>query len=165
MRESPNLGTLINNYVLSAIHLGEFFHYQIQQHGEDAFFSIDSQSIHHGLDELIEYYRNNDSNLCMRLNKFVKKSPPPTKYCRLGKANLLHRATKFNNKEVVKQILDSIYKNLDAKDENGMTAVHLAAVNKVDTEIMKMLIDKGAAVLTRDSVGNTPLHVSIIFET
>lgn len=141
----------------------EFFHYQIQQHGDDAFFSIDSTSIHHGMDELIEYYRNNDSNLCTRLEKFVKKGPPPTKFCRFGKANLLHRATKFNNLQIVKEILSTPYVGLDSKDENGMTAVHLAPINKVNPEIMKVLIEKGAALLSHDSVGNTALHVRMHF--
>jgi len=156
VRESTNL---VNNYVLSVICQDDFYHYQIQQHGNDAFFSIDSKDIHHGLDELIEYYKSHSSNLCTKLDKFVKKGPPPTQFCRLGKANLLHRATKHNNLEVVKQILTTTY-SLDSKDENGMTAIHLAAYNKVSPEILKMLIDKGAAVMCRDSIGNTALHVS-----
>jgi hypothetical protein len=156
VRESTNL---VNNYVLSVIYQDEFYHYQIQQHGNDAFFSIDSKDIYHGLDELIEYYKSHSSNLCTKLDKFVKKGPPPTQFCRLGKANLLHRATKHNNLEVVKQILTTHY-SLDAKDEHGMTAIHLAAYNKVSPEILKMLIDKGATVMCRDSIGNTALHVS-----
>ena len=48
--------TLPNSYVLSVLFNNEFYHYQIQQHGEDAFFSIDSQCIQHGLDYLIEFY-------------------------------------------------------------------------------------------------------------
>jgi tyrosine-protein kinase shark len=160
VRESS---TLLNNYVLSVIYREEFYHYQIQQHGEDAFFSIDSTSIHHGLDDMIEHYRHFDSNLCVKLEKFVKKNSPPTKYCRLGKANLLHRATKHNNLNVVKELLTSSFRNLDAKDELGMTAVHLASVNNVNPEIMKLLIDKGAQVQCRDSEGNTSLHVKQFF--
>lgn len=136
----------------------EFYHYQIQKHGDDSFFSIDSQLIHHGLDGLIEYYKHADSNLCTRLQRFSKKGPPPTKFCKLGKANLLHRATKHNNLNVVKEILTTSYRNLDAKDENGMTAVHLAAIHKVNPEIMKLLIENGSAVSSRDSLGHTALH-------
>ncbi|KAG5673715.1 hypothetical protein PVAND_003736 [Polypedilum vanderplanki] len=113
---------------------------------------------------LIEYYKHNESNLCTKLGKFVKKGPPPLKYCKLGKANLLHRATKHNNLNVVKEILSTSYRNLDAKDENGMTAVHLAAINKVSAEIMKLLIENGSALASRDSVGNTPLHYACKFE-
>lgn len=152
--------TLPNSYVLSVIYNNEFYHYQIQQHGEDAFFSIDSQCIQHGLDFLIEFYRKESSNLCTKLEKYVRGSLPPTNLCRSGKANLLHRATKANNLNVVSEILTSSYRSFDAKDEQGMSAVHIAAIHKVNPEIMKLLIEKGAAVMSRDSDGNTPMHVS-----
>lgn len=152
--------TLPNSYVLSVFYNNDFCHYQIQQHGEDSFFSIDSQCIQHGLDYLIDFYRREPS-LCTKLDQFVKKSPPPTNLCRSGKANLLHRATKANNSNVVKEILTTSYRNFDAKDENGMTAIHIAAINKVNPDILKLLIEKGAAVNSRDSKGNTAMHVSI----
>ncbi len=157
VRESLSLP---NSYVLSVIFNQEFYHYQIQQHGEDAFFSIDSQCVHHGLDFLIDHYRRESSNLCSKLDHFAKKSLPPTNLCRSGKANLLHRATKANNLNVVKEILTTSYRNFDAKDENGMTAMHIAAINKVNPEILKLLIEKGAAINSRDSKGNTAMHVS-----
>lgn len=91
----------------------------------------------------------------------MRKSLPPTNVCRSGKANLLHRATKANNLNVVKEILTSSYRSFDAKDELGMSAVHIAAIYKVNPEIMKLLIEKGAAVMSRDSEGNTPMHVSV----
>jgi tyrosine-protein kinase len=139
----------------------QFWHYQIQQHGEDAFFSIDGQlPIHHGLEDLIDYYRSsNNTNLCTKLKNFVKKSPPPVEARRHGKHNLLHRATKHNHLDVVKEMLKTSYRNLDAKDEFGMTAVHLACKNRVNPEIMKLLVERGATLTSRDSSGNTPLHV------
>jgi tyrosine-protein kinase shark len=139
----------------------QFWHYQIQKHGEDAFFSIDGQlPIHHGLEDLIDYYRSNSTNLCTKLKNFVKKLPPPIEARRHGKHNLLHRATKHNHLDVVKEMLKTSYRSLDAKDEFGMTAVHLACKNKVNPEIMKLLIERGATLTSRDSSGNTPLHVS-----
>jgi tyrosine-protein kinase len=176
--------------VVSVIYRGEFYHYQIQRHGDDSFFSIDAQYIHHGLDgekilnsiimkflthtmlntndliflDLIEYYKHTESSLCSKLDRFVKKGPPPLKYCKLGKANLLHRATKHNNLNVVKEILSTSYRNLDAKDENGMSAVHLAAMNRVSPEILKLLIENGSAVASRDSTGNTALHYACRFQ-
>lgn len=149
--------------MLSVIFNQEFYHYQIQQHGEDAFFSIDSQCIQHGLDFLIDHYRREKTNLCTKLDNFVRKSFPPANLCRSGRANLLHRATKANNLNIVKEILTTSYRNFDAKDENGMTAVHIAAMNKVNPEILKILIEKGATVNGRDSKGNTAMHVSQIF--
>lgn len=157
VRESSSAA---NNYVLSVYYDTQFWHYQIQQHGEDAFFSIDGQlPIHHGLEDLIEYYRSNHTNLCTKLKNFVKKHPPPVESRRHGKHNLLHRATKHNHLDVVKEMLKTSYRNLDAKDEFGMTAVHLACKNRVNPEIMKLLIERGATLTSRDSSGNTPLHV------
>lgn len=156
VRESSSAA---NNYVLSVYYDTQFWHYQIQQHGEDSFFSIDGQQPIHGLEDLIDYYRSNKTNLCTKLKNFVKKLPPPVETRRHGKHNLLHRATKHNHLDVVKEMLKTTYRNLDAKDEFGMTAVHLACKNRVNPEIMKLLIERGATLTSRDSSGNTPLHV------
>lgn len=157
VRESSSVA---NNYVLSVFYDSQFWHYQIQKHGEDAFFSIDGQMpIHHGLEDLIEHYRHNSTNLCTKLKNFVKKHPPPIEARKHGKQNLLHRATKADNLEIVKEVLKSSYRNLDAKDEFGMTAIHLACKHRVNPEIMKLLIERGATLTSRDSSGNTPLHV------
>jgi tyrosine-protein kinase shark len=138
----------------------EVKHFQIQQHGQDAFFSIDGQQPIHGLECLIEYYRINPIESWTRLKNYVKKDPPPINTRRHGVSNLLHRATKHNQLTVVKEMLKMSYRNLDAKDENGMTAVHLSCKHSVSPEILQLLIDRGANVATRDSYGNTPLHVS-----
>lgn len=163
VRESSSAA---NNYVLSVYYDTQFWHYQVQQHGEDAFFSIDGQlPIHHGLDDLIDYYRSTKTNLCTKLKNFVKKLPPPVESRRHGKQNLLHRATKHDRLVVVKEMMKTTHRNLDAKDEFGMTAVHLACKNRVNPEIMKLLIERGATLTSRDSSGNTPLHVSPIIES
>lgn len=133
---------------------------KFNQHGEDAFFSVNGQNIHHGLDDLIEFYRKSNTNLCTKLSNFVKKLPPPIETRKHGKKNLLHRAVTASNLDVVKEMLKTPERNLDAKDEHGMTACHLACKNKVNPEIMKLLIDRGANLNTRDKFGNTPLHVS-----
>lgn len=159
VRESSSVA---NNYVLSVYFDTQFWHYQIQKHGEDAFFSIDGQHgepIHHGLEDLIDHYRKNSTNLCTKLKNFVKKHPPPIEARRHGKHNLLHRATTHNNLEVIKEMLKTSYRSLDAKNEFGMTAVHLACKNRVNPEIMKLLIERGATLTSRDSSGNTALHV------
>lgn len=157
VRESA---TSENSYVLSVYFDSEFYHYQIQQHSEDSFFSIDGLQPIHGIECLIDHYRKSKSNLCTQLGNFVKKSAPPIAIRRHGTSNLLHRATKKNQLTVVKEMMKTTYRNLDAKDESGMTAVHLACKYRCDLEILKLLIERGAAVSTRDSSGNTPLHVS-----
>lgn len=75
----------------------------------------------------------------------------------LGRTNLLHRATKEGNYIVVSELVKSGYK-LEAKNQDGQTAVHLASQVGQD-DILKKLIDNGANVNCRDTNGNTPLHV------
>jgi tyrosine-protein kinase shark len=108
---------------------------------------------------LIEYYSINLIDSWTRLKDYVKKDCPPIITRRHGISNLLHRATKHNQLTVVNEMLKMSYRNLDAKDEHGMTAVHLSCKHRVSPEILQLLIERGANVSTRDSSGNTPLHV------
>lgn len=50
--------------------------------------------------------------------------------------------------------------NIDAKNQDGQAAVHLASLlDEHSDEILQRLIEKGANVNCRDKDGNTPLHV------
>ena len=60
----------------------------------------------------------------------------------------------------MKEVLKAGYRNLEARNQEGQTAVHLACkVNRND--ILEKLIASKANVNCRDSEGNTPLHVRI----
>lgn len=73
----------------------------------------------------------------------------------------MHRATKEGNYIVVSELVKCGYK-LEAKNQDGQTAVHLASLlGKGD--ILKKLIENGASVNCRDTMGYTPLHVRILF--
>lgn len=63
------------------------------------------------------------------------------------------------NYTIVSELLKCGYRSLDAKNQLGQTAVHLAAMDGTD-EILKKLIQNKASVNCRDSAGYTPLHVS-----
>lgn len=93
-----------------------------------------------------------------KLTKFLKSEPPPHNSRRNGRTNLLHRATKEGNYIVVSELVKSGYK-LEAKNQDGQTAVHLASFLGKDS-ILKKLIENEATVNCRDTSGNTPLHVS-----
>lgn len=137
-------------------------HYQIRRHGEDAFFSIDDQQPIHGLDTLIQHYQESSHGLVSQLTAMVKCDPPPHNTRSHGRTNLLHRATKEGNLTVVTELLKSGYvRNIDAKNQDGQIAVHLACRYQ-NEEMIKTLLDNGANVNCRDSDGNTPLHVIIM---
>lgn len=136
-------------------------HYQIRRHGEDAFFSIDDQQPIHGLDSLIQHYQEASHGLVSQLTAIVKCDPPPHNTRSHGRTNLLHRATKEGNLTVVTELLKCGYRNIDAKNQDGKIAVHLACLYQ-NEEMIQKLIDSGANVNCRDSDGNTPLHVNIL---
>ncbi|XP_034945799.1 tyrosine-protein kinase Shark [Chelonus insularis] len=155
VRESS---TSIGDYVLSVLYDQEVIHYQIRKHKEDAFFCIeDNTPPLHGLETLIEHYRRDKYGLEVKLGNSCKGDPPPPDTRRHGRTNLLHRATGEGNYTIVSELLKCGYRSLDAKNELGQTAVHLAAKDGTD-DILRKLIDSKASVNCRDSAGYTPLH-------
>ncbi|XP_055903201.1 tyrosine-protein kinase Shark [Eupeodes corollae] len=155
VRES---NTALGDFVLSVLYNGEVCHYQIRRHGEDAFFSIDDKiKIMHGLESLVDYYREAANGLVTKLTQLVKKDLPPNDSRSHGTTNLLHRATQKTNQTVVSELLKCGYRNVDAKNQDGQTAVHLAALYS-NEEILKLLLNANVNVNCMDSAGNTPLH-------
>ncbi len=135
-------------------------HYQIRRHDEDAFFSIDNQQPIHGLDSLIQRYQDGPNGSVFQLLHIVKCDPPPPNTRSHGRTNLLHRATKEGNLTVVTELLKCGYRNIDAKNQDGQIAIHLACRYQ-NEDMIRKLIDSGANVNFRDSDGNMPLHVNI----
>lgn len=162
--ESPEDGLFLvressssaGDYVLSVLHNNEVIHYQIRRHGEDAFFSIDEETIIHGLDTLIEYYHGEGPDVQLSRPPRLQDPPPHTSR-RHGTTNLLHRATREGNYKVVSELLKCQYRSLDAKNEDGQTAVHVASRLGQD-DILKKLIESKANINCRDTAGYTPLH-------
>uniref|UniRef100_A0ABD2XPA8 Tyrosine-protein kinase n=1 Tax=Trichogramma kaykai TaxID=54128 RepID=A0ABD2XPA8_9HYME len=150
-------GTSPGDYVLSVVFNGDVVHYQIRKHGEDAFFSIDDETTIHGLETLIEYYQEDARGLVTKLTKPIKGQAPPHETRRHGNTNLLHRATLQNNYCIVSELVKCGDRNLDAKNQVGQTAVHLAAIDGLK-EILEKLIESNASVNCRDTAGYTPLH-------
>uniref|UniRef100_A0A182WE56 Tyrosine-protein kinase n=1 Tax=Anopheles minimus TaxID=112268 RepID=A0A182WE56_9DIPT len=154
VRESS---TSEGDYVLSVLFKDEVVHYAIRRHGDDAFFSIHDHTPIHGLDSLIEHYQKDKGNLVTRLQVICRSDPPPHDVRSHGTTNLLHRATKESNYTVVSELLKCGYRNIDSKNQDGQTAVHLACLH-ADDKILLKLIERGANINSRDAKGNTPLH-------
>nr|XP_014098252.1 tyrosine-protein kinase Shark isoform X2 [Bactrocera oleae] len=148
----------VGDFVLTLLHQGTVCHYQIRRHGGDAFFSIDDKvKILHGLESLVEFYQMAPSGLPTKLTKFIKKDLPPNDARRHGNTNLLHRATKENNATIVGELLKCGYRNVDAKNQDGQTALHLAAIYS-DQTILKLILGSDVNVNCMDAFGNMPLH-------
>lgn len=143
-------------------------HFPIYQHGDDAFFSFDAQNIIHGLNELIQFYQQNiNAALPVKLGtfSFVPGNNPPIELCKNGKNRLWHRAVTSNNLQVVREIIMSNAPNLDVKDEEGRTVLHLACLNKkIHLEIVRLLIDADVSILLRDSYGKIPFHYAVLHD-
>ncbi|KAF7997213.1 hypothetical protein HCN44_005490 [Aphidius gifuensis] len=154
VRESS---TSTGDYVLSVLFNQNVIHYQIRKHTEDAFFSIEDERTIHGLDTLIEFYQENNHGLEIVLVKPCRGVPPPHDTRRHGRTNLLHRATVQGNYTIVSELLKCGYRSIEAKNQLGQTAVHLAAKSGAD-DILNKLIENKASVNCRDSAGYTPLH-------
>lgn len=165
LKESGEEGTFLvrdsststGDSVLSVLYKNDVIHYQIRKHENDAFFSIDEQTICHGLETLIEYYQQSCHGLVTSLGNPIIKDPPPPDTRRHGRTNLLHRATKEGDTKIVEELLKCGYRSLEAKNQEGQTAVHLAC-QLIEHDILKSLISSGANVNCRDTEGNTPLH-------
>lgn len=158
VRES---NTAAGDFVLTLLYQGEVCHYQIRRHGEDAFFSIeDKVKILHGLDTLVEFYQQAANGLVTQLTKHIRKDPPPNDTRSHGSTNLLHRAVINNNHVVVSELLKCGYRNVDAKNQNGQTAMHLAALHG-DESMLNLLLNAGVSVNCMDTDNYMPLHVSI----
>ncbi|XP_016986006.1 tyrosine-protein kinase Shark isoform X2 [Drosophila rhopaloa] len=158
VRESS---TATGDFVLSLLCQEEVCHYQIRRHGgEDAFFSIDDKvqtKILHGLDTLVDYYQQAANGLPSKLTVPLIRDPPPHNTRSHGVTNLLHRATSKNESKVVFELLKCGYRNFDAKNQDGQTALHLAALNS-DEDILKHLLNAKVQVNSSDSFGCQPLH-------
>lgn len=145
------------DYVLSVLYNESVTHYQIRRHQDDSFFSIFDPTPVHGLDKLIDYYRENQGDLVTTLNKFIKNKPPPSYDTLSGKTNLLHRVISIGNLDLVKEVISDKSRNMETKNELGQTAAHITSISGRD-EIMEMLLKRRINLSCRDTEGYTPLH-------
>ncbi|MFP3033743.1 MAG: ankyrin repeat domain-containing protein [Wolbachia sp.] len=78
----------------------------------------------------------------------------------LNQASLIH-AIKVNKIETVQNFIDKEGVNVNAKDKDGRTPLHVAAEHNNTHEISQLLIEKAANVNAKDKDGKTPLDLAI----
>ena len=117
------------DYVLNCVENSSVVHYQIRRIGSDPLFSIDNGVVIHGLDMLLKHFRDlsqtNQSLIFLR--NHCRNVGPPLDTLRHGTSNLLHRSVASAQHKIVTELLQSEVKlNLEARNERGRTALHIA---------------------------------------
>ena len=64
------------------------------------------------------------------------------------------------NLVIVSELLKTGYRKIDARNNSGQTALHIACI-KGEEEVVRLLLQAGACCMARDQEGFTALHVSI----
>jgi ankyrin repeat protein len=78
------------------------------------------------------------------------------------KVTPLHLAVDNGDYRLVERLLERNYDNIiNARDNFGWTPMHIAALHN-DTDIVQLLIEKGAKVNLKDSEQNTPLTYAVL---
>ena len=123
---------------------------------------VDSGPQQAGIESLIRYYQERaDGLVCVLSNEFIQGQPPPIAIRCVGTTNTLHRASKQGHFEIAQKIFSSEYflhrPDVNAKDSHGSTALHQASYFGYD-DIVRLLLNAGCIVTTRDANGATALH-------
>ena len=153
------------DFVLSVVHNNVVLHYQIMKRKteDDALFSLgEDKKIIQGLDAFIEYYRHGKkTGLQHALGDHVPGSLAPPESRLHGTENLLHRACKMGELTVVSELLSMGYRNIDAKNHDSQTAIHIASYYG-HWELLECLVKHRAKVNITDTEGYSPLGFAAI---
>jgi ankyrin repeat protein len=79
-----------------------------------------------------------------------------------GKYGFIHTAAVGGDTEAVKEFLAAGV-DVNAKDNEGYTALHLAAGKRGSLEVVKLLITEGVNVNVKNNGGATPLHFAAFY--
>jgi serine/threonine protein kinase len=153
-----------DDFSLSMINNDACYHYRIS-HSIDAYYVLDDGPLIHGLDQLIKQYQLNSHGLPCKLNaRFVPKMPLPSSTRLIGYTNPLHSAAAcISEVQKVRLILRSSNRpEVDERDTNGRTALHIAAEYD-NINVVEELIEANAVANIRARSGATPLHTAAEF--
>ncbi|KAF2361846.1 Ankyrin repeat-containing domain [Trinorchestia longiramus] len=164
-----------DNYVISIIMDGCAQHILVHQlYKDDAVYSLaiaEDTPVFHGLDMLIKHYKSHPlkpslsespltgspKTVPYTLKKCCKGSPLPDS-CKLhGTDNALHLAVQKDDVLAVQNLLKSGYRQVDARNKKGQTAIHIACLNGNEL-IIEELLKANAKLKVIDSNGLSPMH-------
>uniref|UniRef100_A0A2C9JF25 Tyrosine-protein kinase n=1 Tax=Biomphalaria glabrata TaxID=6526 RepID=A0A2C9JF25_BIOGL len=145
------------DFSLSFLFESRCYHFYIERDKEGYFF-IEGGPVVHGLEKLIDYYKGSPNRLPCNLSFMCRKDLPPSQVRKNGQTNLLHRAIIEDREDLALKILNHPNcPDVDAKNEEGSTALHDAAFKGMDS-VVTLLLKLKANVKIKDVEGSTPLH-------
>ena len=95
----------------------------------------------------------------IQLNQILSNNPSIVNSIDYKGETILSYALNNNNHEIFDLILNSPILNLNYKDNNGNSYLHLAVMNQ-NEKIVKTLIKKGINLNLQNNSGNTALHLA-----
>ncbi|WP_341816884.1 ankyrin repeat domain-containing protein [Wolbachia endosymbiont (group A) of Agelastica alni] len=73
-----------------------------------------------------------------------------------------NKETKNAFEELLKELSENRFQQINEKDAAGCTILHRAA-QVSDPEVIKLLIEKGVEVNIKNNYGETPLHLAAFY--
>lgn len=99
------------------------------------------------------------SNALEVIDILLKKGAKPNVTSSSKGYTPLHIAVQFGHMELVQRLLNVKSVEIDATDQQGMTALH-TAISRGYEDICRYLIDKGASINISTKQGHTCLHLA-----
>lgn len=99
------------------------------------------------------------SNALEALDLLLKKGAKPEATSASSGCTPLHVAAQFGHVQIVERLLNVKHLNIDATDQQEMTALHLA-ISRGFEDICKYLLDNGASIKITTKQERTCLHLA-----
>jgi len=89
----------------------------------------------------------------------LKRGAKPNVTSTSSGCTALHVATQFGHKKIIERLLSTKNLDIDATDQQGMTALHIA-ISRGYEDVCRYLINNGASINISTKQGRTCLHLA-----